>query len=124
MRQTEHTKVSAIQTENRLNPLPICQMYQARIGELYPQAPILTENRANSGKVWLVQRKKLKRPALERGHQHPEGRRIFPQKPGRLGEYGPTSQQRSPDPPKLLYALSMVFVGRREDGHDRAGVNQ
>ena len=27
------------------------------------------------------------------------------------------------DAPKLLYAWSMVFVGCREDGHDRAGVN-
>src|SRR5258708_6764024 len=65
-RQAEHTKVASVQSENGFNPLSICQMYQRCIGELYPQALILSENRADSGKVCLVQRKKLKRSTLER----------------------------------------------------------
>lgn len=46
-------------------------MYQGRISELYPQALILSEDRSDSEKIRLIQEKKLKRPALERGHQHP-----------------------------------------------------
>jgi len=46
-------------------------MHQGCISELYPQALILTEDRGDSEKIRLTQGKKLKGPALERGHQHP-----------------------------------------------------
>jgi hypothetical protein len=61
----EDPEVAPVQREDSFNPLPICQMYQGRIGELYPQALILSENHGDSGKVRLVQSKKLKGPALK-----------------------------------------------------------
>src|SRR6202035_4159153 len=67
-RQTEHTKVAPVQSEHGLNSLPICQMYQARVGKLYPQALILSENRGDSGKVRFFQRNKLKRLLWRASH--------------------------------------------------------
>ncbi len=89
-RHTEDTKVAPVQCKHRFNPLPICQIHQAGVGELNPQAPILCQDGCDSGEVRLVQRKKLKRAAVERGQQHPESQRVCPQKPGRLGNHRPT----------------------------------
>jgi hypothetical protein len=64
-RPAEHTKIAPVQSEHGFNPLPIRQMYQGRIGELYPQAPILSENRGDAGQVGLMKRKKLKGLAVK-----------------------------------------------------------
>ena len=122
-RQTEHTEVAPVQREHRFNALPICQMHQACVGDLYPQPPILCEDGCDSGEVGLIQRKKLKGLAVERGQQHPEGRWVCPQKPGRFGDHRPTCEQRPLDTPKLFYARSMVFVRRGKDRYNRAGVD-
>ena len=121
--KTQHTKVAPVQREHRFNALTICQMHQTRIGELDPQPPVLCEDRCDSGEVRLVQREKLKGLTVERRKQHPEGRWVCPQKPGRLGYDRPASQQRALNTPQLFYARCMVCVGRGKDGYNRTSVD-
>jgi len=59
-RAAEDSEVAPVQREHGFNPLPIRQMHQGRIGELYPQAPILSENRGDAGQVGLMKRKSSK----------------------------------------------------------------
>jgi hypothetical protein len=62
--------------------------------------------------------------AVERGQEFPDRLRVCTQEPCRLGNHGPTSQQRTPDVVKLLDTRFMVFVGFQEDGHHRARIHQ
>ena len=124
MGQTEHAKVAPVQGEHDLNPLTVCQVYQRCIGKLYPQGLILGEGRGNAGEIRLAQRNKLKGAAMERGQEFPDRLGVCTQEPCRLGNHGPTSQQRAPDAMKLLDTRFVVLVGFQQDGHDRACINQ
>src|SRR5271169_5376758 len=85
---------------------------------------ILGEDRGNAGKIRLVQGNKLKGAAMERGQESPDRLGIRTQKPCRLGNHGPTSEQRTPDLMKALDTRFMVFIGFRQDGHNRPGIDQ
>lgn len=124
VRQTEHPKISPVQREDRLDPFAVCQVHQRCIGQLYPQAGVLGQNRGNGRKIRLVQRQKLKGPATERCQESPDGLGICTQEPCRLGNHGPARQQRTSDAPKLLDACIVVFIGLQQDCYDRAGIDK
>jgi hypothetical protein len=58
--------------------------------------------------------------AMERGQEFPDRVRVLAQKPRRLGDHGPTSQQRTSDETKLLDTRCMVLVGFQQDCGTRA----
>ena len=67
MHPAEHTEIALVQSEYGFNPFPVGQVHQGCIGKLDSQPLIFGENRGDSGKVRLVKRNKVKRPAVERG---------------------------------------------------------
>jgi hypothetical protein len=109
--QTKHSEIPSIQGKYRFDPFTVCQVQQRRIGQLYPQARILGQDRSNSREIRLAKSNKLKGAAMERRQELPNCLRVCAQKPSRLGNHGPTSQQGSPDVTKLLYTRVVVFVG-------------
>jgi len=74
-------------------------------------SPYTGEDRGNAGEIRLAQGNKLKGAAMESGQEFPDRVRVCTQKPRRLGNHGPTSQQRTPDEMKLLDTRFMVLVG-------------
>jgi len=122
--QAQHAKVSPVQGEHDFDRLPVCQVHQRRIGKLYTQALVFDQNRGDAGQIRLAQRNQLKGPATERGQESSDRQRVRPQKPGRFGNHGPTSQKRTPDAMKLRHTSFVMLVGFRQDGHNRARIYQ
>src|ERR1017187_10262482 len=61
---------------------------------------------------------------MERGQEFPDRLGIRTQEPCRLGNHGPTSEQRTPDVMKALDTRFMMLIGFQQDGHNRAGIHQ
>jgi len=123
-RQPHHAKIAPVQREYGLDSLPVCQLYQRRIGHLNLQAPVFRQNRRDSRQIPLVQRKKLKRAPAERGQQPSNRQRVRAQKPRRFRDHRPARLQRTANELQLLHARFMVFIGCRQNCNNRPGVDQ
>jgi hypothetical protein len=104
--------------------VPVRQVHERGIGQLYSQIPIAGKNRSDSRQIHRIERGKLKGFAVKGGQESCDRDRVPSQKPRRLGDYRPAREQRAPDMSKLLDASFMVFVGCRKNGHDRARIHQ
>jgi hypothetical protein len=109
--EAEDAEITPIQSEYGFDAFTVCKVHQRCIGKLEAQRFVPGENCGNAGEIGFAHRHKLKCAAMERGQELPYGLGVRMQKPCRLGDHRPTSQDRRSQVTELLDTDFMVFVG-------------
>jgi hypothetical protein len=63
--EAEYAKITSVEREHGFNLVPVCQVHERGIGQLYFQIPVAGNNRSDSTQIHRIERGKLKRFAVK-----------------------------------------------------------